>query len=46
MRGTMLTESSRLMRGAKLTPPIYLPELPSERKRQVGVGALHALRCF
>ncbi len=30
MTGTMLTESSRLMRGAKLNPPIYLPELRSE----------------
>ncbi len=46
MTGTMLTESSRMMRGAKLNPPIYLPELRSERARQVGGGVLHALWCF
>jgi len=48
MTGTMLTESSRLMRGAKLNPPIYLPKLRSEqfRMESVGGGVLHTLRCF
>ena len=47
MTGKMLTESSRLMRGAKLNPPIYLPELrPEKPKCPVGVGVLQTLKCF